>query len=96
VRRTGGSASAPPSSLFGAGLAATPELVAALRSGLPAFKAAMAPWDAGTGYLNFEEKAADSRRFYDEVTHRRLSRIKAQVDPRDMFRANHPIAPARG
>jgi FAD binding domain-containing protein/berberine-like enzyme len=82
--------------LFGAGISATPELVAALEVGLPAFKAAMAPWDAGRGYLNFEENTVDSRLFYDEVTHRRLSRIKAQVDPRDMFRSNHPIAPARG
>ncbi len=49
----------------------------------------MAPWDAGTGYLNFEETAVDSRSFYDEVTHRRLARVKAQVDPRNMFRANH-------
>jgi hypothetical protein len=82
--------------LFGAGLAASPEMVAGLRSSLPAFKAAMAPWDAGTGYLNFEETAVDSRSFHDEVTHRRLARIKAQVDPRDMFRSNHPIKPATG
>jgi FAD/FMN-containing dehydrogenase len=82
--------------LFGAGLAATPELVAALRAGLPAFNAAMAPWDSGRGYLNFEETPVDSRAFYDEVTHRRLARVKAHVDPRDMFRSNHPIKPAAG
>jgi FAD/FMN-containing dehydrogenase len=81
--------------LFGAGVSATPELVAALEAALPAFKAALAPWDAGRGYLNFEENAVDSKLFYDELTHRRLSRVKAQVDPRDMFRSNHPIAPAR-
>ena len=82
--------------LFGAGLAASPEMVAGLRASLPEFKAAMAPWDAGTGYLNFEENAVDSRSFYDELTHRRLARVKAQVDPRDMFRANHQIKPATG
>jgi FAD/FMN-containing dehydrogenase len=79
--------------LFGAGLA-IPELVPALQATLPAFKAALAPWDAGRAYLNFEENAADSRSFYDELTHRRLARIKTQVDPSDMFRSNHPIAPA--
>jgi hypothetical protein len=79
--------------LFGAGLA-IPELIPALRAALPAFKAAMAPWDAGTGYLNFEENPVDSRSFYDELTHRRLARIKTQVDPSDIFRSNHPIAPA--
>jgi len=30
------------------------------------------------------------------VTHRRLARVKAQVDPRNMFRANHEIKPATG
>jgi hypothetical protein len=55
----------------------------------------MAPWDAGRGYLNFEENAVDSRAFYDEVTYRHLARIKAAVDPADIFRSNHPIPPAK-
>jgi hypothetical protein len=75
---------------FAAGIA-MPELIPALKEALPRFKAALAPWDAGRGYLNFEENPADSRHFYDELTHRRLARIKTQVDPSDMFRANHPI-----
>jgi hypothetical protein len=80
--------------LFGGGPAFTPEMVAGLQAQLPRFKAAMADWDAGAGYLNFEESTADSRSFYDEVTHRRLSHIKARVDADDLFRSNHPIAPA--
>ena len=80
--------------LFGAGLAATPEMVAGLQAALPPFTDAMAPWDAGRSYLNFVEQPADSRSFYDEVTHRRLARIKAQVDRGDLFLSNHPIAPA--
>jgi FAD/FMN-containing dehydrogenase len=79
---------------FGGGLAATPEMTAGLKAALPPFKAAMAEWDAGRGYFNFEETAGDSRRFFDEVTHRRLRRIKAQVDPSDMLVSNHPIRPA--
>jgi FAD/FMN-containing dehydrogenase len=81
--------------LFAAGLAATPEMVAGLNAALPPFKAAMAEWDAGRGYLNFEESSVDSRSFYDEVTHRHLSRVKAQVDPADVFLSNHPIPPAQ-
>jgi hypothetical protein len=80
---------------FGAGIAATPEMVAGLEAALPVFKEALAPWDAGRGYLNFEERTVDSRSFYDEVTHRHLARIKARVDPADIFRSNHPIAPAK-
>src|SRR5262245_29414800 len=79
---------------FGGGVAATPEMAAGLKAALPPFKAAMAEWDAGRGYLNFEESAAGSGSFYDEVTHRHLRRIKAQVDPGDLFMSNHPIAPA--
>ena len=81
--------------LFGGGPAFSPEMVAGLKAELPRFKAAMADWDAGTGYLNFEDTAADSRSFYDEVTHRRLGRIKARIDAGDLFRSNHPIEPAR-
>jgi FAD/FMN-containing dehydrogenase len=80
--------------LFGGGLAASPEMVAGLQAALPRFKDAMAEWDAGRGYLNFEESSVSSRSFYDEVTHRRLRRIKTQVDPGDIFVSNHPIAPA--
>ena len=79
---------------FGGGVAATPEMIAGLEAALPVFKAAMAEWDAGRGYFNFEENAAGSRSFYDEVTHRHLRRIKTQVDPGDIFKSNHPIAPA--
>jgi FAD/FMN-containing dehydrogenase len=76
--------------LFAAGIA-IPELIPALEAHLPVYKAALAAWDAGTSYLNFEETVADSRSFYDELTYRRLARIKTQVDPSDVFRANHPI-----
>ena len=78
---------------FGGGVAATPEMVAGLEQALPRFKDALAAWDAGRGYLNFEETAG-SHTFYDEVTHRHLRRIKTQVDPGDIFMSNHPIAPA--
>jgi hypothetical protein len=76
--------------LFGGGLA-IPELVPALRASLGAFKDSFARWDAGTAYFNFEENTADSRSFYDELTHRRLAHVKTNVDPGDVFRSNHPI-----
>jgi FAD/FMN-containing dehydrogenase len=46
-------------------------------------------------YLNFEEGRTDPSRFYDEQTYRRLRAIRAAVDPDELFRANHPIPPAR-
>jgi len=46
-------------------------------------------------YLNFEEAPTDPARFYDAETYRRLRLVKATVDPDELFRANHPIPPAR-
>jgi hypothetical protein len=80
---------------FAAGIPASPEVIAGLQVALPGFKDSLAPYDAGRGYLNFEENTVDSRAFYDEVTYRHLTRIKAAVDPADMFCSNHPIPPAK-
>jgi hypothetical protein len=80
-----------PYLLFGCGVAAGPEMIAALETVLPAFTAAMAPWDSGRRYLNFEERTPGSRAFFDEATYRRLARIKAQVDALDVFVSNHPV-----
>jgi FAD/FMN-containing dehydrogenase len=76
--------------LFGAGLAATPEMIAALEASLPAFADAMAPWDAGRRYLNFEENTVEPGRFFDDVTHRRLLRIRERVGG-GMLVSNHPV-----
>jgi FAD/FMN-containing dehydrogenase len=80
---------------FGVGIAGSPEMIAGLEATLPRLQAALAPWDADRGYFNFEENKTDSRSFYDELTYRRLQRVRAQVDPREMFRANHVIPPKR-
>jgi FAD/FMN-containing dehydrogenase len=50
-------------------------------------------WDAGRRYLNFTESAVDTRRAYSGWAYRRLQAVKTLVDPDDLFRANHPIAP---
>ena len=54
---------------------------------------ALAPWDAGKRYLNFAERPVDTRRAYTADAYRRLRAVKTLVDPDDVFRANHPIAP---
>jgi FAD/FMN-containing dehydrogenase len=51
------------------------------------------PYRSGS-YLNFEEEAADPASFYGAETYRRLQAVKADVDPDELFRANHPIPPA--
>jgi hypothetical protein len=44
-------------------------------------------------YLNFADTHRDTGTFWSDRAHRRLRRIKAQVDPRELVRANHPITP---
>ena len=60
-----------------------------------AVKGALAPWAARQMYLNFAERQSPAARFWTEQAYRRLRRIKADVDPGDVIRSNHPVPPAR-
>jgi hypothetical protein len=53
----------------------------------------MAPWAAEEMYMNFAESRRDPTSLWGEHASRRLRQIKAQVDPDDLIRSNHPIAP---
>jgi FAD/FMN-containing dehydrogenase len=82
--------------MFSVGMTPTPEVAAMVAAGLPAMRDAMARYEGGREYLNFaEQKGLDAKRFYDDDTYERLSRVKAQYDPDEVLRANHPIAPAK-
>jgi FAD/FMN-containing dehydrogenase len=77
--------------LFAAGIAPTPELHAKAEADLQRLLAAMQPWIAEQTYMNFVERREDARRFVSEQAYRRLLRIKAAVDPRNLIRSNHPL-----
>jgi FAD/FMN-containing dehydrogenase len=55
---------------------------------------AFAPFDTGREYLNFAERPTDPARFYTPEAYRRLRAAKAEWDPENLFRANHPIPAA--
>jgi hypothetical protein len=80
--------------LFAAGIAPTPELHAKAEADLRRLLAAMQPWVARQTYMNFVERREDARRFVSEQAYRRLLRIKAAVDPRNLIRSNHPLEAA--
>ncbi len=76
---------------FALGAVFEPELYDAVHSQAEHVEAAMAPWDAGTHYANFEEDKADARRFYDAESWRVLRALRTHWDPNGLFLANHEI-----
>jgi berberine-like enzyme len=81
---------------FGAGVVVDGAASAgAVAAQLERAKGALAPWFAGREYLNFVEHPVDTSGNYDEADYAVLREIRAQVDPEELFRANHPIPPAR-
>ena len=52
---------------------------------------ALARWDSGRDYLNFTERRERGQRFFGPRSFARLQAVKAEVDPQDVFRSNHPI-----
>jgi FAD/FMN-containing dehydrogenase len=79
--------------LFAVGIAPHEAAAAAIKAHLDVIEGAICEWDAGRRYLNFTESAVDTRRAYSGAAYRRLQAVKTLVDPDDVFRANHPIAP---
>ena len=79
---------------FGVGMVVDEASAIATREDLRRITGALAPYRSGS-YLNFEEDRVDASAFFGEDTYGRLRDVKASVDPRDLFKANHPIPPAR-
>jgi FAD/FMN-containing dehydrogenase len=80
--------------MFAAGVPFDPAMVPALEAHLALAEAAMTPYGSGRNYLNFCEGPTDPASFYGADAYARLRRVKADVDPQDLFRGNHRIAPA--
>jgi hypothetical protein len=77
--------------LFGAGIPGGPDDVAAMEARLGMLFERLQAWDTGRRYNNFAKEPADPRAFFPADTYRRLERVKAEVDPDDLFLAIHPI-----
>jgi Berberine and berberine like len=79
--------------LFAVGIAPHPAAADAIKAHLDVVEGAICEWDARRRYLNFTESAVDTRNAYSVAAYRRLQAVKTLVDPDDVFRANHRIAP---
>ena len=80
---------------FAVGIPITPEIAAGVESEIAYVQAALAPVDAGRMYMNFAEKPRTGKVLFGDAYHR-LREVKAAYDPEDLFKANHPVPPARG
>ena len=81
--------------LYAVGMTPVPALVAPVMGQIEVVKRALAPWAASQTYLNFCETRSPAALFWTEQAYQRLRRIKADVDPGDVIRSNHPVPPAR-
>jgi FAD/FMN-containing dehydrogenase len=77
--------------MFAVGGVMSPELEPVIQGQADGVASALAPWDAGARYANFEERSADARLFYDEDTFRLLRALRTEWDPSGLFLANHEI-----
>jgi len=80
--------------VFAAGSTPLPELTALVTAQVEAVKRALVPWAARQMYLNFAETRHPAAPFWTAHAYQRLRQIKANVDPGDIIRSNHPIPPA--
>lgn len=80
--------------LFAVGVPMVPELIPAIEAQLALTTAAVSRHGSGRHFSSFAERPTDPVDFYGEDVYAVLREIKAQVDPYDVFRGNHHIAPA--
>jgi hypothetical protein len=85
------SAFAAPYIMFSVGIAPTAEAKAAVHATVASLLASLEPWRSGHTYLNFAESRRDPRTLWPAMVHARLKRVKAAVDPENLFRSNHPL-----
>jgi FAD/FMN-containing dehydrogenase len=78
---------------FAVGPAPSPDAKEAVEAHVDEVGQAFARWDAGV-LSNFAQRPFEARRAHPEHVFHRLRRIKSQVDPSGLIRANHPIPAA--
>ena len=81
--------------LYAVGMAVNAEATSFIEARVDALKTALGPWAADRGYFNFSDKPVEGDSLYPPDTYRALQWVKAAYDPAELFRASHPIRPAR-
>jgi hypothetical protein len=82
---------AAPFLAFTVGMTPVPQLREPVQAAVHDFVQALAPWAHEHTYMNFAEGRRESRTLWTETAHHRLRRVKAQYDPDNVIRSNHPL-----
>jgi hypothetical protein len=77
--------------VFGVGITPGPEAHTAVMADTTRLIESLAPWDAGSQYLNFSEIDLNKGKRWTEQAYHRLRRVKARYDAGDVIRSNHPV-----
>ena len=76
---------------FFVAIAATPEMAEQGLVDVARVKAALEPWSNGRSFLNLAEGPVEVATAYEEQAWQRLREVRAEVDPRGVFLANHAV-----
>jgi hypothetical protein len=102
LRHLGGALSEPPPhagaldalegeyALSAVGVPMAPEHLEPIETRLAALVEALEPWSTDRGYVNFTERPGGAAPFGGE-TLERLRRVKARLDPDNLFRAGYDV-----
>jgi len=80
--------------MFAVGLPMTVEIGEAIERDVALIQRALARWDASRMYLNFAEQPRSGLSLFGEDGYARLRRVKTEIDPDNLFHANHQVEPA--
>ena len=83
-----------PYIMYAVGIAPTPQAREVVDGAVARLRHMLAPWEGEHMYMNFAETRRRPSSLFSSASYHRLRRIKAIVDPTDLIRSNHPIAPA--
>jgi hypothetical protein len=80
--------------LYAVGITPTPAAGEVVAEHVRRLTRAIEPWTARQRYLNLTDTRDDGGTFWSPEAYHRLQQIKADVDPENLIRANHPVPAA--
>jgi FAD/FMN-containing dehydrogenase len=80
--------------MFAVGALTSPEIAPRIERDIALLQRGLARWDAGRMNLNFAQQPRSGRALFGEDGYARLRRLKTEIDPDNVFHANHQVEPS--